>query len=58
MFAFKMAHPDDFFLLRGNHECTNINRVYGFYDECKRRYTEELYWRFNVSIFSIYFHNF
>jgi len=47
MFAFKMAHPDDFHLLRGNHECMNINRVYGFFDECKRRYTEDLYWKFN-----------
>lgn len=28
----------EFFLLRGNHECASINRMYGFCDEGRRRY--------------------
>jgi len=36
--AFKIKYPENFFILRGNHECASINRIYGFYDECKRRY--------------------
>ena len=36
--AYKPKYPVNFFLLRGNHECASIMRIYGFYDECKRRY--------------------
>ncbi|KKA28858.1 hypothetical protein TD95_000295 [Thielaviopsis punctulata] len=37
LLCYKLKFPQNFFLLRGNHECANVTRVYGFYDECKRR---------------------
>lgn len=43
LLAYKLKFPSNFFLLRGNHECPAINRVYGFYDECKRRYSIKLW---------------
>lgn len=43
LLAFKIKYPENFFVLRGNHECASINRIYGFYDECKRRFGIKLW---------------
>ena len=45
--AYKIKYPENFFMIRGNHECASINRIYGFYDECKRRYSITLWKCFN-----------
>lgn len=46
LLCFKIKYKDRFFLLRGNHESASINKIYGFYDECKRRYDSNLWKKF------------
>ncbi|KAK6017487.1 hypothetical protein OSTOST_16991, partial [Ostertagia ostertagi] len=43
-FKSQIKYPGNFFALRGNHECSPINRVYGFFEECNRRYQSTRLW--------------
>ncbi|MCJ1308846.1 hypothetical protein MMC25_002501 [Agyrium rufum] len=51
LFCYKLKFPENFFLLRGNHECANVTRVYGFYDECKRRCNVKI-WKTFIDAFN------
>ncbi|KAI8881688.1 serine/threonine-protein phosphatase PP-Z [Backusella circina FSU 941] len=51
LLCYKIKFPENFFLLRGNHECANVTKVYGFYDECKRRLSPKM-WRTFVDVFN------
>ena len=51
LFAYKVKFPENFFLLRGNHECSYINRDFGFFDECKTRFSINL-WRTFSDVFN------
>jgi serine/threonine-protein phosphatase PP1 catalytic subunit len=51
LLAYKVKYPENFFLLRGNHETAAISRQYGFFDECKRRYNIKL-WRQFCDVFN------
>ncbi|EJW74840.1 hypothetical protein WUBG_14253, partial [Wuchereria bancrofti] len=43
LLCYKIKYSENFFLLRGNHECSVINRVYGFFEECNYRYQSEVF---------------
>ncbi|CAG7986271.1 unnamed protein product [Penicillium salamii] len=51
LLCYKLKYPETFFLLRGNHECANISRIYGFHDECKRRSSIKV-WKTFTDVFN------
>eukprot|EP01062_Namystynia_karyoxenos_P074537 TRINITY_DN7147_c0_g1_i1.p1 TRINITY_DN7147_c0_g1~~TRINITY_DN7147_c0_g1_i1.p1 ORF type:complete len:317 (+),score=122.33 TRINITY_DN7147_c0_g1_i1:280-1230(+) len=51
LLCYKIKYPENFFMLRGNHESAPINRMYGFYDDCKRRYNVKV-WKLFTEVFN------
>ena len=47
LLCYKVKYPENVFLLRGNHEVSSVNRLFGFYEECKERIGIRLWKSFN-----------
>lgn len=51
LLALKVRYPSRVALIRGNHECRHVSQIYGFYDECFRKFGTVNVWNYCIEVF-------
>ena len=49
LYVLKILYPKSIFINRGNHETNDMNKTYGFTDECEFKYSKKIFEAFNQS---------